>query len=205
MKKLTIALLALVMTFAFAACSSGASDESTEPAGQNAIAELYANENLSCGMTTYDENSWKGIFYSEDYSEVQLAEAKWTKEDYDKSQEIDFSDESGEQQLKDLLCSVKDVTVTDITDKVPTQETLDSWIGKKCGDLEDAGFYESGNTFDENTPGSLEIYYDGPEYCVAVGFDKKLDLKIDDLSANDIRALKIETVRMTALGDGLME
>ena len=198
MKKLLIALLTLAMTFALVACGSN------ESAEQNEIAALFANEEYSASMTSCNEGVWKGIFTKENYTEVKLAVAKMTDDQAAAYDAIDFADDDAEDQQKAIVFAVQDVTITDITDKIPTQDVLDEWIGKKCADLEDAGFYESGNTFDENDPSSLEIFYDGPEYCVAVGFDKSLKLNIDDLSANDIRALTIKSVRMIGLGEGLL-
>ena len=197
MKKITIALLALIMAFAFVACSSG---DATDTGTQNEIADLYANEELTPGMTSCTEGVWKGVFYTEDYSEVKHVVATMTKEQRDAYEAIDFADDDAEDQQQAIIFQIEDVTVTDITDEVPTQETLDTWVGKTCGDMEGAGFEQTGNTFVEDTPGSLELYYDGPDYCVAVGFDKKLKLNIDDLSPNDMRALVIKSVRMTALG-----
>lgn len=200
MKKLTITLLAIIMAFAFAACSSN------EPAAeQNEIADLYANEEYTCCMSSCTEGVWKGVFQKEDYAEVILAEAKFSKEEAEAYDAIDFADEDAEDKQQDIVFHATDVTITDVTDKVPTQETLDSWIGKKCKDLEDADFYESGNTCDPDDPSTLEMYYDGPDYCVAVGFGEDFNKLFDDLSPNEIRNLTIKSVRMIALGNSFVD
>lgn len=197
MKRITITILAIVMVFAFVACSSN------EPvADQNEIAALFANEEyLSC-MSSCSEGIWKGVFQKDDYAEVILAEAKMSDEQYEAYEAIDFVDDDAEEQQHAIIFAIQDVTITDITDKVPTQDELDSWIGRTCADLEEEGFYESGNSSDEEE--GLRIFYDGPDYCVALGFKNSKELNIDDLSANDIRALKITSVRMTALGDSFI-
>lgn len=200
MKKLTITLLAIIMAFAFAACGTN-----NPTAEQNEIADLYANEEYSCSMTNCTEGVWKGIFQKEDYSEVILAVGKMTKEEAEAYEAIDFADDDAEAKQQEIVYNIADVTITDVTDKVPTQKTLDSWIGKKCKEFEDAGFYESGNTCDPDDPSTLEIFYDGPDYCVAVGFGKKFNKVFDDLSPNEIRNLTIKSIRMTALGESIME
>lgn len=199
MKKLTITLLAIVMAFAFAACSS------SEPtAEQNEIADFYANEEYTCCMSSCTEGVWKGVFQKEDFAEVILAEAKFSKEEAEAYDAIDFADEDAEDKQQDIVFHATDVTITDVTDKVPTQEDLDAeWIGKKCADLEETGFYESGNTSDEEE--GLRIFYDGPDYCVELWFKNSKDLNIDDLSANDIRALKITKVKLIGLGDSFID
>ncbi|MBQ0041568.1 MAG: hypothetical protein KBS56_06020 [Clostridiales bacterium] len=199
MKKLTITLLAIVMAFAFAACSSN------EPAAEkNEIADLYVNEEYSSCMSSCTEGVWKGVFQKDDFAEVILAEAKFSKEEAKAYDAIDFADEEAEDKQLDIVLHATDVTITDVTDKVPTQEDLDAkWIGKKCADLEDAGFYESGNTSDEEE--GLRIFYDGPDYCVELWFKNSKELSIDDLSANDIRALKIIKVKLTGLGDSFID
>ena len=194
MKKIVITIIAIIMACALAACGSN------EPAAdQNEIAELFANEEYSSCMSSCSEGVWKGVFQKDEYAEVILAEAKMSDEQYEAYEAIDFADDDAEAQQQAIIFAVQDVTITDVTDKVPTQDVLDSWIGKTCADLEEAGFYESGNTSDEEK--GLEIYYNGPDYCVALGFKNSKELNIDDLSANDIRALKITSVRMIALGE----
>lgn len=197
MKKLTITILFIVMVFAFAACGSN------QPvAEQNEIATLFANEEYSSCMSGCMDGVWKGVFQKDDYAEVILAEAKMSDEQYKAYETIDFADDDAEEKQREIIFAIQDVTITDVTDKVPTQDVLDSWIGKTCADLEEAGFYESGNTSDEEE--GLRIFYDGPDYCVSLGFKNSKELNIDDLSANDIRALKITNVRMIGLGDSFI-
>ena len=198
MKKFTITILAIIMAFTFAACSSDKTD-------QNPIAELYANEEYTAGATSCGDGEWKGVFYNEDYSDVKLVVAKMTDEETEAYDAVDFVADDAEEQQLAIIFKLQDVTVTDISDKVPTQEDLEAtWVGKKCGDFEDAGFYNSGNTCDENDPSSLELYYDGPDYCVAVGFGKNFKKTLDELSPKDIRGLKVASIRMTGIGDSFI-
>ena len=151
MKKIVITIIAIIMACALAACGSN------EPAAdQNEIAELFANEEYSSCMSSCSEGVWKGVFQKDEYAEVILAEAKMSDEQYEAYEAIDFADDDAEAQQQAIIFAVQDVTITDVTDKVPTQDVLDSWIGKTCADLEEAGFYESGNTSDEEK--GLEIY-----------------------------------------------
>ena len=198
MKKYIITVFALVMAFAFVACSYNES-----VVEKNKIADLYANEEYSSCMSSCTEGVWKGVFQKDDYAEVILVEAKMSDEQHKAYEAIDFADDDAEEKQEAIIFAIQDVTITDVTDRVPTQDVLDSWIGKTCADLEEAGFYESGNTSDEEE--GLSIFYDGPDYCVALGFKNSKELNIDDLSTNDIRALKITSVKMTALGDSFVD
>ena len=204
MKKITAILLILTMVFLFAACGTAENKSDDTEAGTNEIAGLFEDSEYYIGMSTYEEGVWKAIFQTEGFGKVLYAEARMTDEQYEAYEAIDYADEDYEERQKAIITSVEDVTIEDYKDRIPTQEDLDSWIGKTCGELESAEFYNSGNMIDDENE-TVYFYYDGPKYCVKVGFEPGQKLFIDDLSNNDIRALVIYSVEMTGLGFGIFE
>lgn len=191
MKKLIAMLLAALMLLALAACGSKAEDDSAK----NEIADLF-DEGYVCVMSTSDETQWKGVFQQEEsYDKIYMVTADMTAEKYEEFCNIDFDDEDA---LHAILGSLQNVTVTDITDMVPSQAELDAYVGKTIGDLEADGFENSGWSGDPET--GYSFFYDGPVYCCAVTPTEGTVIEdMDDYSANDIRALEIGAVEFQGL------
>lgn len=203
MKKFTVIMMAIVMTLAMTISMTSCGAEPANK-GDNEIAKLI-DEGWDSVMSSCTEGVYKAVFTKDgSYDSVMHVEAKMSKEQYEAYEDIDFADDDAEDRQMEIITSIADVTVTDITDKVPTQEEMDKYVGKKVKDLENDGFENSGNSSDPDT-GVVTFYYDGPEYCVEIGFDKELKLDLDDLSTNDIRDLTIASVRMTALGSNFVD
>lgn len=193
MRKIALLLLLLAMTFALTACG-------VENTANNEITELY-DKGFSCTMSMATEECWKGVFQAEGTDNVvYFAQASLTKSDYEAYTAIDCEDEDG---MKSFLGTLTDVTVTDISDKIPTQDELDAYVGKTLGDLEDAGFENTGFYGEE---GINQFFYDGPIYCCTVTLaDGVVVEDPDDYSANDLRALEIGAVEYTGLSGMLIE
>lgn len=197
MKKLTAALLALVMVLMLAACGS-------KPAAENEITNLY-DEGFECRASCAYENEWRGMFIKEDsYDVVYKVVAPMTDKQYEEYNNIDYSDEKAEEKQLALLSTLPDVTVTDISDMIPTQEELDAYVGKTIGDLEDDGFYNSGWT---GEPGmGYSLYYDGPVYYCMVNLPEGAVIEdMDDYSVNDIRALEIGSMEFLGLSGDILD
>lgn len=193
MKKIALLLLLLAMTLSLAACGA-------ENTAKNAITELY-DKGYICTMNMATEECWKGVFQTESTDdEVFLVQASLTKGDYEEFNAIDFEDEDG---MKAFLGKLTDVTVTDISDKIPTQDELDAYVGKTLGDLEEAGFENTGY-YGEN--GINQFFYDGPIYnCTVTLAEGVVVENPDDYSVNDLRALEIGAVEYTGLSDNILE
>lgn len=196
MKKLIAMLLAALMLLSLAACGSKAEDTPADDASaRNEITDLF-DEGYICNLSIADENQWKGVFQQEEsYDTVYMVTADMTAEKYTEFCDISFDDETA---LHTFLGGLQNVTVTDITDMVPSQSELDAYVGKTIGDLEDDGFESTGWSGDPEM--GYSFFYDGPVYCCAVTPAEGTVIEdMDDYSANDIRALEIGAVEFQGL------
>lgn len=196
MKKITAMLLCILLMLALVGC--GAEENSNE------ITALY-DEGYTYSLTSYDDTSWVGIFQiDESFDSVLLVKAAMTAEQYEDYGAISFEDDDYEAKQLKILGQLTDVTVTDITDKVPSQTELDSWIGATMGELEDAGFEPTGYSGDEET--GYSFFYDGPAYSLTVTPAEGSEVSdIDDYSVNDLRELPIGAVEFTGFSFNLLE
>ena len=216
MKKLLTLILALALALSLAACGESAADEDAAAGGDattgedtalvmgdNEIADLL-NEGYACVMSTAEEGKWQGIFQMEEsYDTVYKVVAAMSAEEYAAYDAISFDDEEAEAKQNAVLTTLTDVTVTDITSMLPTQEELDAYVGKTLGDLEDDGFENTGNS---NYEGVYSFYYDGPVYCCMVDLEEGTLIEdMDDYSANDLRELKIGKVEFMCLSSYILD
>ena len=201
MKRWVPIFLSLLLIAAASGC--GSSNSGTEETGGNEISQLFS-EGYQCTMSTADESVWRGVFQKEDsWETVYKAEAPLTAELYEAFNAA-FEAEDSEQATQDFLGTLKEVTVTEITDQIPTQEELDSYIGRTLGDLESEGFENSGYLGDEGE--GYSFFYDGPLYSCIVSLEEGTVIEdMDDYSANDLRALKIGGMEFTGFSFQLLE
>lgn len=196
MKKITATLLCLMLVLALVGCGTQAQES-------NEITALY-DEGYLCSLTSYDETSWSGIFQKDgSWDTVYLVTAAMTAEQYEAYSAIGFDDEEYETKQIKLLGQLTDVTVTDISDKVPTQEELDSYVGMTMGELEDTGFEKTGYMGDPET--GYEFFFDGPEYSLTVSTEEGSAIDdLDNYSENDLRELKIGGVEFTGFSFNIL-
>lgn len=202
MKKLITMLLAALMLLSLAACGSKAEDTPADDASdRNEITDLF-DEGYICTLSSADETQWKGVFQQEEsYDKIYMVTADMTAEKYEEFCNIDFDDEDA---LHAILGSLQNVTVTDITDMVPSQAELDAYVGKTIGDLEADGFESTGWSGDPEE--GYSFFYDGPVYCCAVTpAEGSKVTNMDDYSANDIRALEIGAVEFQGLSGYILD
>lgn len=208
-----IALFALTLALVFALTACGGNSGSEEPVpgetteyGTNEIADIL-NDGYQIVQTTCDETAWKGIFTKDGkWDKVYLAKAPMTAELYAKYDGISFDDEDYDAKKEAFVTYLEDATVTDITDRVPTQDELDKlYIGKTMGDLEAEGFENSGYSSNPDTLMDTKFYYDGPSYCITVAPELGTKIDMEDMSNNDIRKIVIARVEFQSLSEGAME
>ena len=200
MKKLISVLLAAAMLLTLAAC--GGKKEETETAAKNEITELL-DTGYECTMSTCDETVWKGVFEQEGNAPYMVT-ADMTAEQYEEYSNIPFDDEEKDAKEAAILGALQNVVLKDISDMIPTQEELDAYIGKTIGDLEDAGFSDSGYMGGEGE--DYCFFYDGPVYsCTVTPAPENAVKNIDDYSANDIRGLVIGSVEYTGLSGSILD
>ena len=192
MKKFAVMLLGLAMALVLAGCGSQASNE---------ITALY-DEGYSLKMSTSDETTWSGLFWKdESWEGAKLVKAAMSSKQCEDYQEIEFDDEAAQ---KKFLGGLSDVTVTDISDKVPTEGDFAAYIGKTFADLEADGYERTGYSGD---PGAeYHFFFDGPEYSVTVIPENAAGMgSLDDYSENDLRTLKIAAIEFSDFSFGILE
>ena len=199
MKKLTSMILALMMLLALVGCGSERAEM-----GNNEIAGVVLEEGYYCALSTAEEGCWKGVFQKEDgLGTIYLVEADMSKEEFEAYDSIPYDAEDADEQRNIILTNLSGVTVRDITDKIPTQEELDAYVGKTLGDLEKDGFENSGNS---NSDGIYQFFYDGPVYSCTVSLEEGTKIEdMDDYSANDLRQLTIGGVEFTGISYHILD
>lgn len=194
MKKLVSVLMTLIIILAASGCGA----EKTPPQ-QNLIMQL-ADEGYEYTMTSVTEESWKGLM--ENDGQYLLVTAAMTPALYEDYNNIGFEDDYDKQMLA-FLGSLKDVTSEDITDRVPTQEELDRYIGMTMGELEEDGYEQTGYLGDE---GVYSFFYDSDSYCLLIDpIEGTLIEDMDDWSVNDLRGLEIGGVTFLGFSGGILD
>ena len=203
MKKLVSLLLAFAMILSLCAC--GAKEEPQPEVATNALTEILDKGFTMRGYSYDVDDGFKGLILKEtaefeyDYSEVYKVEIPFTQADCDALDAIPWDAEDCDEQKIAYLSKLTDVTVTDITNLVPSQADLDALIGKTFGELEDEGWYNSGWVqTDDGT--SFDFYYDGPVFYGKFSLPEGVKVaNMDDMSPNDIRELVIGGVEFLGI------
>ena len=195
MKRLAAILLCLIMALALAGCGG------QETAAGNEITALLDEGYTTC-CTSCGDTSWAGIFQKgNSWDSVYRVTAAMTEAQSEAFMNIGYEDDY-EAEERQILGQLSDVTVTDITDKVPAQEELDAWVGRTMGDLEADGFARNGYMGDPET--GYEFIFDGPVYSLDVTAAEAVD-DLDNYSENDLRGLAIGSVRFAGFSFQLLE
>ncbi len=149
--KAVIAALCLALSAApLAACSSQKADDaadggSSAPAAQETIdisswktlgdALDVQTESMSAG---WDENYYVCVFKAGD-SLVHIV-AKMDPDAKARMDEVDWTSEDADDQVKEAIGNIELVSAEDITDQVLSQDELDKLVGKTGQDLVDEGW-----------------------------------------------------------------
>lgn len=198
MKKVLSIILTISMIVILTGCGANQAAE-----GGNEITRLF-DEGYQCVIATASESSWNGIFQKADsFDTLYLVKANMTAKEYRAFDAISYDDEDAESRKQALLGTLSDVTVTDISDKIPSQEELEGYIGKTLGELEDEGFENCGYMGDE---GNYQFFYEGPVYSCTVSLEEGTVIEdMDDYSLNDLRALKIGGMEFTGISSQILD
>lgn len=210
--KLLAALLALAMltgcgaakndTPAASAGDSSAPSEGT--LGTNEIAGLI-DQGLSMVLCSREDGILYALYMDEDATAAYKVTAPITDEEDQALSDIYEAEDPALAEAA-IMTNLTDVTVTDISDKFPTQEELDAaYVGKTLGDLEEEGYEDCGWMGDEDE-NSYTFFYDGPLYSISVTpQDGAITGSLDDYSQNDLRALEIASVTFNTFSYGIIE
>ena len=102
---------------------------------------------------------------------------------------LDFDDAEYEEKLDALISPLAVVEIENLTEKIPSQEELDTLIGKSCAELMYNDWYYYGiNLYDnalymEHGPFSYTVYFDG-EVANADDFNEETDM--DNLTVKSV-------------------
>lgn len=127
---------------------------------------------------------------------------KFTAEESQAFDALDFFDENYRNNVLDLLRNVKVDACLDFTDRLPSQSQLDAYKGKTMKDLVNDGYEETGWNFWEEGS-DMFVEKDGFEYTVSVelpeGFDYEREFEYSELDDAKIVNMEFEEVSMSAL------
>lgn len=193
MKKLISLTLALAFVLAFAACS--------KETPVNADIKAYFDQGYEVGMTTSSGDKWSGIL-QKDNSYVKISSAI-TKQQQEAFNELDFSDADYAKKEQALITSLVDATIEDLSSQVPSQDELDTYVGKTLGEMEEAGWENIGTLADDD---EYVVTLDGPVYQINVTVSDDVDLSnLDNYSPNQINEFKIATAEFVGFAWGILE
>lgn len=206
MKKIFAVLLSVSLLFTLACCGQKPEEPTTEeqttvaeaPSGNDVTALMEEGYSITSAMA--DETVWKGVLQNANAPEkLYFGTAPLTSELYTAYSAIEFDDAEG---MKAFLAGLENVTLTDISDKIPSQEEMDQYVGRTLGELEDDGFENTGYSNDE---GAVIFSYDGPAYsCNVTPTEGTVIENMDDWSANDLRELTIGKMEYTGISSALI-
>jgi len=165
----------------------------------NKTKELF-EKGYKNNMTSVSNNVYQTLFIKDD--SYIVATAKLNDEQYTIYESISVIDEDYDGEMKAFIISLDDVTLKDVSDKVPSQKELDGYIGSTLGDLEKAGYEQTGTTLDDK--GELVFTYSNGTYNISVSLDDSIVVNdLDDLSENDIRAFKLDKITFDGFDFGI--
>lgn len=176
-------LLALVLALALVGCGE------PEKTADSEIGKLF-EDGYSITMASVSNETAMGILLQKEYSfdSVYMIKATLSGEQYKAYTQASESEDS-DAALAEFLSSLEGAVLTDITSEIPSRETLDAYVGKTFGELEEAGYESSGWI---GGPGDYTFSYDGARFCLNVTpAAGTLTGDLDDYSDNAIRALTI--------------
>ena len=202
MKKILASLAAAFMIISLCACGAKSGSESDSSSSGSGLNELY-DKGYSIESTSVGEESFGAVMSNEDRTSFYLITADMSSKLYSEYCEIDIFDEAQLDTLKAFINSLDNLVIESLDDRIPSQEDLDKYIGKKISDLEADGFEQGGYMCTEE---ECSFDYSGSLYDCRVYIDSEgKTLNMDDLSANDIKELKIKSVEFNGFSYMIFE
>ena len=193
----------MVLTLALAvltACGEEQKDE--EQKEEKATIDLDSLKTMGDAFALEAENDQFG---SDDQHFVYVFEiggtayrviADMTKEVQKEMDKLDASKEDFNDKTKEAAASLEISKRENLTEMIPSQEELDKFAGKTGQDLLDDGWTVSGWDIDENT----FTMNKGP-FAYTVVIDSKLKESDDFDGDEEIKKLKIKTIKYSNIGD----
>lgn len=140
------------------------------------------------------------ILYNEETDDYVAAFADITSEQYEEYNQLDIFEDG---VAHNYLCSLDVKEVLPLDSYIPTQETLDSYIGMTLQEFEELGFYQNGNWCDDN---NRPLYsYDNDVYvCEVYVNELQADADFDDYSVNQTLQFTISELKYTELSSNIL-
>ena len=206
MRKRFSVILALLIALSMSAgcgqtgAGSGSSSEPTAAVSTEAIesfktvGDVLALENTQNTQSAAYEDTFVYVFDLD--GTIYRVIAAIPEEISGKVQALDAIDPDYNDKLAELVSPLEIDRYENISSMIPSQEELDTLVGKTGQDLLDDGWINSGYNLD-----TMEFFMDHGMFSYTVVFDGKLE-QSDDLDAEkEIRPLTIRSVVYQGLAD----
>lgn len=180
MKKLVAVLLAVMMLLGI--CSCGAKKQE-EQQGFKTVQELFDNgyQRMAGAVS---RGKFKALFGKEDMSSYYMLSTEATAETEQAYNALDIFEDTYEEDFNNFLKSLENITLEDISAKIPGEETLKKFVGKTLADIEAEGFFESGSMI---TDDEAVFTYQNDEYICDLDVDVN-SIQNDDESTYVVKA-----------------
>lgn len=121
-----------------------------------------------------------------------------SKDTFDKILDLDASDKKYDEQLSAIIAPIKIEKMENLTENIPSQDELDKYIGKTCGELLDSGWSDSGYNLNDQ-----EFWMDYECYNYTVVFDGTVEPEdTEDFDAYEkAKDLKVKSIKYNSIGD----
>ena len=207
MKKiLSILLMTVLVLSLFAACGrtapggdapAPAASGSFDPAAVKTMGDVFPYEDPEQQQESYSETYYVFVFQADGnwYRAVadlpqDVSDALWA---------IDFFDENRDQKIRDLISPLAVRSLENLSEQIPAQEELDSYVGKTGQVLFDEGWTYWYYNLDDMEAG----LYHGPfSYKVLFEYDGEPLVNTDDFDFyEEFKDLVILSVTYDGIGD----
>ena len=205
MKKTFVFVLAIVMLFALSACGPKDANFTGSVIDNNKSEITKAfDEGYESMMSSVEDNVFRAVLQKDGaFEDILLVVGEMTDEQYEEYRDLDWSEEDDLEKIKAILGNMTNVRSKVIFDLVPSQEELDSYIGKSIAELEDLGFENSGYIDSEI---NHTYFYDGTLYSINVVVDKgDITEEYDNLTREDFEKIIIESVEFQGFSYRLLD
>ena len=202
-KRLSMLLVLLTAVFALAGCgsagdSTGSSEVYVSVDSLKTISDVLNLEKDQWERVVYDGQAIVAFEYGGNYYRVK---ADISPEDEQAYNDIDYSDDSAEEQVKTILGPLAITEVENLNDQILSREEMDALIGKTGQELQDEGWTYTGHDL-----GVMEFRMVYGPFAYKVVFDGKVpeseyDTFEDESGTKD---MTVKLVWFDSMEDGII-
>lgn len=200
-------ILTTIMLLSLCACGSKDVHGNSQEDKIAKIKELISDGYI-CLFDEFDEDSFRAVFFRKyendkvcSYYKI-VAQGKVPSEQREAYYSIAWEDDLRREQCQEILASLNIISITDVSDRVPTREELDSYIGKTIGEMESLGYAESG--WQHPDPNGVYFFQlDGPFASINATVEDP-GKAMETCSEEEILALTITDVGFSGLSESIL-